>query len=84
MYDRMQKKIPPRLVCGSRGTCLYMVNMLPGVQVTAGLGFCLVFSSFSQVISSEDSDSPAVYGDLFPFSGVPIGIVHVIDIYVTL
>ena len=30
---------------------------------------------FSQVISSEDSDSPAVYGDLFPSSGVPIGIV---------
>ena len=63
---------------------VYMVNMLPGVQVTAGLGFCSVFSSFSQVISSEDSDSPAVYGDLFPFSGVPIGIVHVIDIDVTL
>ena len=31
--------------------------------------------SFSQVISSEDSDSPAVYGDLFPSSGVPSGIV---------
>ena len=29
----------------------------------------------SQVISSEDSDSPAVYGDLFPSSGVPSGIV---------
>ena len=25
--------------------------------------------------SSEDSDSPAVYGDLFPSSGVPSGIV---------
>ena len=24
--------------------------------------------------SSEDSDSPAVYGDLFPSSGVPSGI----------
>ena len=45
------------------------------VQVTAGLGFFSVFSSFSQVISSEDSDSPAVYGDLFPSSGVPSGIV---------
>ena len=69
----MQKKIPPRLVCGSRGACL--VNMLPGVQVTTGLGFFSEFSSFSQVISSEDSDSPAVYGDLFPSSGVPSGIV---------
>ena len=49
--------------------------MLPGVQVTAGLGFFSVFSSFSEVISSEDSDSPAVYGDLFPSSGVPSGIV---------
>ena len=26
-------------------------------------------------ISSEDSDSPAVYEDLFPSSGVPSGIV---------
>ena len=54
----MQRKIPPQLVCGFRGACL--VNMLPGVQVTARLGFFSVFSSFSQVISSEDSDSPAV------------------------
>ena len=60
----MQKKVPPYLVCGSRGACV--VNMLPGVQVTAGLGFFSVFSSFSHVISSEDSDSPAVYRDLFP------------------
>ena len=67
-YSRMQKKIPTRLVCGSRGACL--VNMLPGVQVTAGLGYFSVFSSFS-----EDSDSPAVYGDLFPSSRVPSGIV---------
>ena len=36
----------------------------------------IVFSSFSQVISSEDSDdSPAVYGDLLPSSGVPSEIV---------
>ena len=34
-----------------------------------------MFSSFSQVISSEDSDSPAAYGDLFPSSGVLSGIV---------
>ena len=44
-------------------------------QVTAGLGFFSVFSSFSYAISSENSDSPAVYGDLFPSSGVPSGIV---------
>ena len=31
------------------------------------------------MISSEDSDSPAVYGDLFPSSGVPSGIVLQID-----
>ena len=60
-------------MCGSCGACL--VNMLPGVQVTAGLGFYSVFGSFSEVISSEESDSPAVYGDLFPSSGVPSGIV---------
>ena len=39
-YGRMQNKIPPRLrrlACGSRGTCLDC--MLPGIQVTAGLGF---------------------------------------------
>ena len=74
-YGRMQKKIPPWLVCGSHGACL--VNMLPGVQVT---DFFSVFSSFSYVISSEDSDSPAVYGDLFPSSGVPSGIVKLITI----
>ena len=48
-YSRMQKKIPPQLVCGSCtcGTCL--VNMLPGVEVTGDheLGFFSVFSSFS-------------------------------------
>ena len=38
-YGRMHKNIPPRLVCGSRGACLDC--MLPGVQVTAGLGFFL-------------------------------------------
>ena len=36
-YGRIQKKISPRLVCGSHGACLDC--MLPGVQVTAGLGF---------------------------------------------
>ena len=70
----MQKKIPPRLLCGSCGACL-VINILPGVQVTAGLGFFSVLSSFSEVIRSEDSDSPAVYGDLFPSSGVPSRIV---------
>ena len=29
----------------------------------------------NKTISSEDSDSPAVYGALFPSSGVPSGIV---------
>ena len=31
-----------------------------------------MFKSFSD---SEDNDSPAVYGDLFPSSGVPSGVV---------
>ena len=35
---RMQKKIPPRLVCGA-----YLDCILPGVHVTAGLA---VFQSF--------------------------------------
>ena len=51
-YGRMQKKISPWLVCGSPGTCLDC--MLPGVQVTAGLG-CFLFSSY--LCDSEDSDS---------------------------
>ena len=38
-YGRMQKKIPCWLVCGSCGT--YLVNMLPRVQITVGLGFFL-------------------------------------------
>ena len=42
-YGRMQKKIPSRLMCGSRGLCLDY--MLPGVQVTAGLGYFSVFKS---------------------------------------
>ena len=42
-YSRMQKKISPWLVCGSRGACLD--SMLPGVQVTAGVIFS-VFKSF--------------------------------------
>ena len=47
-YGTMQKKkfLPgSRLVCGSHDACL--INMMPGVQVTAGLGFFSVFSSFS-------------------------------------
>ena len=43
-YGRMQKKISPRLVCGSHGACLDC--MLPGVQVTAGLGFFCAFKPF--------------------------------------
>ena len=49
-----------------------LVCMFPRVQVIAGLGF---FSAFKSLSDSEDSDSPAVYGDLFPSSGVPSGIV---------
>ena len=48
-YGRMEKKIPSRLVCGSSGACLHC--MLPGVEVSAGLGFFLSSSD------SEDSDS---------------------------
>ena len=43
-YGRMQNKISPWLVCGSHGTCLDC--MLPGVQVTTGLGFFSVLKSF--------------------------------------
>ena len=50
-YGRMQRKIPSLLVCGSRGACLD--SMLPGVQVTAGLGFFLHSSCLSV---SDDSD----------------------------
>ena len=39
-YSRIQKKIPPQLVCGSHGT--YLDCMLPGVHVTTGLGFSSV------------------------------------------
>ena len=39
-YGRIQKKIPPRLLCDSHGACLDC--MLPKVQVTAGLGFLCV------------------------------------------
>ena len=39
------EEIPLRLVCVSRGACL--VNMLPGVQVTAGLGFFLCSAHLS-------------------------------------
>ena len=51
-YGRIQKKISPQLVCGSHVASLDC--MLPGVQVTAGLGF---FSVFSHLSDSEDSDS---------------------------
>ena len=51
-YGRKERKLPFRLVCGSHGACLDC--MLPGVQVTAGLGFFLCSSHLSE---SEDSDS---------------------------
>ena len=38
-YSRMQRKVPSRLVCGSRSMCLDCT--LLGVQVTTGLGFFL-------------------------------------------
>ena len=43
-YGRMQRKISSRLVCGSHGACLDC--MLPGVQVTAGLGVFSALESF--------------------------------------
>ena len=51
-YGKTQKKIPPGLVCGSRGACLDSV--LPGVQVTARLGFFLCSGCLGD---SDDSDS---------------------------
>ena len=39
-YGIMYKKISSRLVCGSHDTCLDC--MLPGLEVTAGLGFFCV------------------------------------------
>ena len=51
-YGIMQKKIPPRLVCVNHCACLD--GMLPGVQVTAGLGF---FLHSSRLSDSGDSDS---------------------------
>ena len=54
-YGRMQREIPSELVCGSCGACLDC--MLPGVQVTAGLGFFSAFRSFKLSEESEDSDS---------------------------
>ena len=51
-YGRTQKKIPPWLVCSSRGACLDC--MLPGVQVTTVL---VLFLCSSHLSDSEDSDS---------------------------
>ena len=42
-YSRMQKEISSRLVSGSCGACLDCT--LPGVQVTAALGFFSAFRS---------------------------------------
>ena len=49
-YGEMQQIMPSQLVCGSVGTCLGC--MLPGVQVTAGLGF---FLRSSPLCDNEDS-----------------------------
>ena len=48
----MRKGNPSRSVCGSCG--VYLDCVLPGVQVTAGLGF---FLHSSHLIDCEDSDS---------------------------
>ena len=49
-FCRMKKRIPCRLVvgCGSCGMCLYCT--LPGVQVTAGLGFFLCSGQFCIIV----------------------------------
>ena len=51
-YGRMQKKIPSKLVCASRGACLD--SMLLGVQVTTGLGF---FLHSSHLVLNEDTEN---------------------------
>ena len=51
-YGRVQKKISLRLMRGSHGACLDC--MLPGTQVTAGLGF---FLRSSHLCDNEDCDS---------------------------
>ena len=48
-YGRMQKKVSSRLVCDSHDACLD--SMLPGIQVTAGMG-CFLCSS--HLCDSED------------------------------
>ena len=54
-YNRIQRKIPPWLVCGSCGACLD--GVLPGVQVTVELGY---FLRSSRLDVSDDSDPPVV------------------------
>ena len=54
----------PQVVCSSRGTCLD--SLLPGVQITAGLGFFCVPVVLSD---SEDSDSLLLRG-LVPKRGL--------------
>ena len=51
-YGRMKKEISFRLVCGTHGACLDC--LLPGVEVTTGLGF---FLCSSYLCDSEDCDS---------------------------
>ena len=71
-YGRTQNKTPSKLVCGSCGACLDCV--LPGVEVTTGLGFFLHSSHLSY---NEDSDSlHALTGLALIFLQVPSGIVN--------
>ena len=51
-YDRMQRNTSPWLVRSSHGACLDC--MLPGVQVSTGLGF---FLHPSHLYDYEDCDS---------------------------
>ena len=53
-YGRMQKKISSQLVSGSHGTSLEC--MLPGVELTAGLG---IFLCSSHLCDRENCDSLA-------------------------
>ena len=49
-YGEIQQIMPSQLLCSSHGTCLDC--MLPGVQVTVGLGF---FLRSSALCDNEDS-----------------------------
>ena len=53
-YGRMKKEILFWLVCGAHGACLDC--LLPGVEVTAGLGFFFCVQVI-YLCDSEDCDS---------------------------